>query len=406
MKVLDFGTGQGIVECEGRFYFDGNHNHTMYSAHFEQYQLLAGYVKQADVSEVQGFTLSDIDNLDYLLLESTNIKKDVIVHRWKLKTQLKAVISQCDCVVIYSPAVLNGLALSVIRKLKKPYIIKVGGCARDNAWTRGITGKLVAPFVFFLTRRQIKRAPYVIYVTREFLQKKYPTRGVAGSFSGVVLKDIDEDILTRRLDSIEKKGNAPFIIGTTAFTYLRYKGQQYVIKALAKLKEQGYANFVYQLVGLGDQSYLRGVAKKYGVENQVLFLGSMPHDKMFDWLDTIDIYAQPSRTEGLPRALIEAMSRGLPAIGARTGGIPELLQPEFIFSNSRREIDEIVKLLTELQSPQLRMDQARRNFEEAKKYRKEVMDERSREFFERFKREVDIGKALAKTGYIYGKAKV
>ena len=42
-------------------------------------------------------------------------------------------------------------------------------------------------------------------------------------------------------------------------------------------------------------------------------------------MDQVDIYIQPSLTEGLPRGLLEAMSRGCPAIASRVGGIPELL---------------------------------------------------------------------------------
>ena len=49
---------------------------------------------------------------------------------------------------------------------------------------------------------------------------------------------------------------------------------------------------------------------------------------VLEWLNDVDIYIQPSRQEGLPRALIEAMSRGCPAFGSTAGGIPELLSPE------------------------------------------------------------------------------
>ena len=42
------------------------------------------------------------------------------------------------------------------------------------------------------------------------------------------------------------------------------------------------------------------------------------------------VYIQPSRIEGLPRALIEAMSRGCACVGSSVGGIPELLNNQYI----------------------------------------------------------------------------
>ncbi|MFA5603080.1 MAG: glycosyltransferase, partial [Bacilli bacterium] len=128
----------------------------------------------------------------------------------------------------------------------------------------------------------------------------------------------------------------------------------------------------------------RSVANKHGVADQIKFLGAMPHNKVFDWLETIDIYTQPSRQEGLPRALIEAMSRGLPAFGARTAGIPELLEDRFIFSNTRKNIDEIFEILKSFNKDTM-IEQAKRNFKESKEYDKNVVEERRRKFFEEFR---------------------
>src|SRR5690625_7634894 len=109
------------------------------------------------------------------------------------------------------------------------------------------------------------------------------------------------------------------------------------------------------------------MAKRYDVVDQVKFLGPMLHNEVFDWLETIDIYVQPSRQEGLPRALIEAMNRGLPAFGANTAGIPELLESDFIFSNTRGNIKEMCSILLGFTKEKMFL-QAKWNFDESKRY--------------------------------------
>ena len=255
-------------------------------------------------------------------------------------------VRQSDCLIARLPSSIGSLTIKYAIRHNKPYLIEVVGCAWDALWNHSLKGKFVAPYMYFKTKKLVNDANYVVYVTNEFLQKRYPTKGKSINCSNVALKEFDDNVLKARLNKINNmKGNSRIVIGTTAAVDVRYKGQQFVIEALGKLKKQGITNYEYQLVGGGDQTYLKSVAEKFNVTDQVKFLGSIPQSKVFNWLDTIDIYAQPSRQEGLPRALIEAMSRALPSFGANTAGIPELLEPEYIFSNTRRNIDEICNIL-------------------------------------------------------------
>lgn len=101
------------------------------------------------------------------------------------------------------------------------------------------------------------------------------------------------------------------------------------------------------------------------------------------WVETIDIYVQPSRQEVLPRALIEAMSRAIPAFGANTAGIPELLQDDFIFSNTRNNINEICSILLSY-NKRMMLYQAKRNYKESKRYDKSIIESTRNSFFNEF----------------------
>jgi glycosyltransferase involved in cell wall biosynthesis len=197
------------------------------------------------------------------------------------------------------------------------------------------------------------------------------------------LTEFDDRVLGNRLAKI---GRSPekLIIGTTAAVDVRYKGQQYVIEALGHLKNEGITNIEYQLVGNGDQTYLREIAEKFDVSEQVKFIGGLPHDEVFKWLETIDGYVQPSKQEGLPRALIEAMSRAVPAFGANTAGIPELLDEEFIFSNGKNEVDEICAIIQKLYKVEILKNQSLRNYDESKKYDRTVIEGRRNKFINEF----------------------
>jgi len=110
-----------------------------------------------------------------------------------------------------------------------------------------------------------------------------------------------------------------------------YKGIDIALKALAILRDKNGLNFKFYLLGSGQRDKIETYAHQCGVSNQLVLSGILKGGKdVVHWLDKLDIYLQPSRTEGLPRGLIEAMSRGIPAVGSDVGGIPELLPEKYL----------------------------------------------------------------------------
>ena len=274
---------------------------------------------------------------------------------------LKAAIESCEAVIIRLPSINGYKAVALARRLKKPYLIEVVGCTLDAYWNYSLIGKLAALPAYCIMRQCVKNAPYAVYVTKHFLQKRYPCNGKTQAISDVSLQSVDSKILLNSMKRAEKSGEK-LVLGTAAAVDVAYKGQEYVIRALPLLQETLQIPVEYQLIGAGDPSYLQQVARQCGVENNLVCKGVMPHEQVFSWLDGLDIYLQPSLLEGLSRALLEAMSRALPCIATDCGGNPELLDTRCLVTKKNMS-QSICQRVAALLEPEMRKQQIRRNYE-------------------------------------------
>ena len=304
-----------------------------------------------------------------------------LAHRRAAGAILTDALGTADALVVRLPSEIGQVAVHIARKLGKPYAIEVVTCTWDALWHRGgLQGKLYAPVSRFNMRRAVRDAPHVLYVTREFLQRRYPTRGRAVACSDVELPALDESVLESRLLSIAS-GRTPLVIGTIAVLSVRFKGIQTALEALGAVRDRLPA-FELQIVGAGDPGPWRELAARHGVADCVSFLGVLATDEIVDWLDRVDLYIQPSFQEGLPRGLVEAMSRGCPALGSTAGGIPELLEPGCLHApGDARKLGELIVSASEAG---WREAQGRRNFESARAYTAPVLDEVRSRFWAEF----------------------
>lgn len=305
-----------------------------------------------------------------------------LLSRSQTENMIKEQVEKADVCVAHVPCAHSYLLIKYARLLNKPYFTVVCGCPWDALWNYDWRGKLMAPKACFDLKRVMRDAPYSIYVTNEFLQRRYPTNGKSIGCSNVNMHTGVSGVLEKRLDDIRKKDdNTIYRIGTAAALDVPYKGQEYVIKAIAKLKEMGL-NFEYHLIGGGTGNKLKESASKLNITDRVIIHGSIPHDQVADFFDSIDIYIQPSKQEGLPRATIEAMSRGCLCMGSNIAGIPELLDDNYLFEKGN--VSEIVEILKKITIKDL-LEQASRNYNLAKEYDCDVLNERRRKFLEEFK---------------------
>lgn len=248
---------------------------------------------------------------------------------------LKKIIKESDCVIARVPSINGYKAIKYAKIYKKPYLVEIVGCTFDAYWNYGIKGKLLAVPAYFIMRHYVKDAPYALYVTSEFLQKRYPCNGKTIGVSDVEIEAANENVLKKRLEKIASEKNQ-FVLGTAGAIDVDYKGQEYLIRAIPEIEEKTGMIIKYELAGSGNPKRLSDIADTLGINEKVIFRGVIDHSNIFNWLDNIDIYVQSSLLEGLSRAVIEAMSRGLPCVAANKGGNPEIVERDFLFPTENK----------------------------------------------------------------------
>lgn len=335
------------------------------------------------IEQTKKLALSSRDNVDFILLPSLSGLKNRFNNYTQVKLKLFKEIATSDRVVVRLPSELGLLAVAICNELSKPVAVEMVDCPWDGLWNYGsLVGKLYAPFMYFRIKRAVKSVDYVIYVTSEFLQSRYPAKisAVTSSCSNVMLPDLQNFTLDNRLAKPFSKLITFGLIGSLKG---KLKGVYDAILAV-KILRINYPNIRLRVLGDGDSSTFVEYAKKLEVADIVFFDGVLPSgEPVFEWLDSIDVYIHPSYKEGLPRAVIEAMSRGCPVTATNVAGTPELVDERFLFNPG--DVAALASKMRELCSdPALRAALATRNFEVSRRYESTKLDGIRFEFWSNF----------------------
>lgn len=373
----------------GKFFSGGKLPYAVWERYlgvFDQITVACRGKKASSDADMAGKTLSSGPDVDFLVLPSLSNPVNKMTKRGYIEQLLQEAIGKADAVIARVPSEIGAEAIRVARKMGKPYAVEVVACAWDGLWNYGnLQGKLYAPFSLNQTRAIVKDAPYALYVTEKFLQQRYPNiGGKTESCSNVEIPEPGEEVLTRRLERLQAMSpDAPMTIGLIGSLNGRTKGIDIALRAIAKAKPQLPAT-KFRVLGDGDPARWQAMADKLGIGSLVSFEGVLPSGgAVFEWLDGIDLYLQPSYQEGLPRATIEAMSRGCPVLGSTAGGIPELIHDSCLHRPGQVGIlAEQIKRATF--DRKWLIEQAERNFGHSRQFTKKLLDAKRQAFWQSF----------------------
>lgn len=86
-----------------------------------------------------------------------------------------------------------------------------------------------------------------------------------------------------------------------------------------------YPNCCLRLIGDGSlQEKMEAYTQELGIRDKVSFLGT--RNNVYPFLREADVFLLPSKFEGMPMTIIEAMGTGLPIVASAVGGVPDMLE--------------------------------------------------------------------------------
>jgi glycosyltransferase involved in cell wall biosynthesis len=217
---------------------------------------------------------------------------------------------------------ISGLAVLAGRILRRPILLRV---ATENDVREFAEGRHWKYRLFFW----LLRGATVVIAPSAAIKKELLRAGFSGDrivcFSNAV--DVDRfrpATPAKKMEARDALGlpKDTAVIGTVA-RLIQRKGIDVLLRAFGIVRHSHRVH----LIVLGDgplREELRALAHELRIEDSISWLGFQADP--VKWLEAMDVFAFPSRLEGVPNAVLEAMAAGLPIVATTIGGVTDILE--------------------------------------------------------------------------------
>ncbi len=213
-------------------------------------------------------------------------------------------------------------------------------------------------------------------LTKEKFLQEYPN--VDSSKVSVIYPGVDIDKFTkldRQICRYEVRQNLGIGMEeiVVIFVSMNYdiKGLDYLMMGLSKFKEKHLKEKIKLLIiGKSNSRKYVSLAEKIGIQDNILYTGTIPHDHIAKFYLASDIFAMPSRFDTFGLTVLEAMAASLPVIVSTNVGAKEIVKQREngIIVHGENNREEIGRALELLCKPDIRMKCSSRAFSTALNY--------------------------------------
>jgi len=246
----------------------------------------------------------------------------------KLIPVLHKEIKKSDAVMVMHDDFLGLITLLQARKQKKPHLLFLGGNQVEvvrNKYT-GLKrwGAIYLAHLFEkIDQYWMDHGLTVLVTGREMIERlSAPERYIYPYFTSLIS---DEDIIYRKPRDISS--NSTNILYAGFLT--ENKGVHILLEAFARFREKYHTpDIKLHLAGDGYfRPKLEEICQQLKITENVIFYGFIgDKEKLKQLFREADMFVLPSKSEGIPKVLLEAMAYGVPILTTNVGGIPDIIE--------------------------------------------------------------------------------
>jgi len=250
-----------------------------------------------------------------------------------LKLIYKPLNYDLDIVHAHSPIPYSDLpALMYAKRKKVPFLLtyQFDGQETGGSFMRN-TGVSIYNKVFI--NRVLDSAEVIIATTRSYAEESPFLRNYLDKIV-VIPNGINIDEVTTNLTREESRIKLGLPLKTKIILFfgslVPYKGPDILLKAFKIIKKE-FSEVKLIFAGRGQMLVeLQNMAKKFDLEDDVIFLGFVEEEEKALYYKSADIFSLPSTNmaESFGIVNLEAMASGIPIVSSNLGGIPDIIKDE------------------------------------------------------------------------------
>lgn len=381
-----------LISCDdtlfvyhGKYYFKNQEWCNFYKRYLRIFNSLRIAVRCEVVDELNSCNiLIDDTRIEVIDIPNFSGPLEYAKKYFKIGRALTNICDGCDAAIVRLPSTIGQRVARKVIKSHIPYGVEVVYDAEDG-WRS--EKKIINRYLWKRIDKEMRETCYtangISCVTEFYLQKHYYSKKADAFTSHYSTLELPKEFYGFPKKYPEGK---TFTLANVAnqIQFNGRKGFNEIIEAISILKKKGVivnAKFVGQDYHNGITQFM-DLSRRLDVEKQIEFMGYLTRPELDDFLSSVDMFVMPTRAEGLPRVIIEAMAKGLPAISTPVSGNPELLDTHFLvkYEDVQTLANRIEELIID---KELYEKTSFENFKNSQKYEATVLERKRDAFYQK-----------------------